>query len=64
MSLRCVLSGLIVAVAVGLYLAAAWLCSAILSGILGYFHPLQALVPPWIMMGLLVVLAFALLKKR
>lgn len=63
-SLRCVLSGLIVAVAVGLYLAAAWLCSAILSGILGYFHPLLALVPPWIMMGLLVGLAFALLKKR
>lgn len=63
-SLRCLLSGLIVAAAVGLFLTAAWLCSAILAGILGYFHPLLALVPPWIMMGLLMVLAIGLLKKR
>lgn len=63
-SLPCVLPTLLLAFIVGLFLVAAWLCSAIASAILGYFHPLLGLVPPWIMGALLVMTGWSALKKQ
>jgi len=63
-SLRCVLPALFLAFIIGISLGAAWLCSALAAGILGNFHPLLALVPPWIMGGLLLLAGWSALEKR
>jgi len=63
-SLPCVLPAVFLAFLVGLCLGAAWLCSTIAAAILGYFHPLLAFVPPWIMGAFLLVAGWEALKKR
>jgi hypothetical protein len=63
-SLPCVLPAAFLALIIGTCVGGAWLCSALASAILGYFHPLLALVPPWTAGVFLLFAGWGALEKR